>query len=152
MHKLLIIDDEEKLRSLMARILSLEGYEVKEARDMQSAWKMLDKESFEVVLSDVKLPDGNGVELASRIKSRFPLTEIILLTAYGNIPDGVQAIKNGLSTTSPRVTTTIKSSLSWPGPLKKGNYRQGCSNWKNSWGRSFHSIPSLERHLPFNRP
>jgi DNA-binding NtrC family response regulator len=47
MYKLLIMDDEEKLRNLMARILSLEGYEVKEARDVQSVWKMLDKESFE---------------------------------------------------------------------------------------------------------
>ena len=55
----------------------------------------LDREDFDVVLCDVKLPDGNGVELTKKIKDKFPLIEIILLTAYGNIPDGVQAIKNG---------------------------------------------------------
>jgi DNA-binding NtrC family response regulator len=48
-----------------------------------------------VVLCDVKLPDGSGVDFVSFIKSRQPLAEVILLTAYGNIPDGVQAIKNG---------------------------------------------------------
>lgn len=48
-----------------------------------------------MVLCDVKLPDENGVELVKKIKARAPQTEVILLTAYGNIPDGVQAIKNG---------------------------------------------------------
>ena len=47
------------------------------------------------MLCDVKLPDGNGVELTATIKAKAPQTEVILLTAYGNIPDGVQAIKNG---------------------------------------------------------
>ena len=46
-------------------------------------------------LCDVKLPDGNGVELSKKIKDKFPHIEIILLTAYGNIPDSVHAIKNG---------------------------------------------------------
>src|SRR5690606_15349630 len=54
-----------------------------------------DSFDIDVVLCDVKLPDGNGVETARVIKDRFPFVEIILLTAYGNIPDGVQAIKNG---------------------------------------------------------
>ena len=49
----------------------------------------------DVVLCDVFLPDGNGVDLVSDLKKLRPLSEIILLTAHGNIPDGVQAIKNG---------------------------------------------------------
>jgi len=93
--KILIIDDEEKLRTLLTRIISLEGFEVLQAGDSKSALKKLDQTDIDVVLCDVKLPDGNGVELSKTIKSKFPLTEIILLTAYGNIPDGVQAIKNG---------------------------------------------------------
>jgi len=48
-----------------------------------------------VVLCDVKLPDGNGVEFVKQAKQQFQLIEFIVLTAYGNIPDGVQAIKNG---------------------------------------------------------
>ncbi|WP_417354969.1 sigma-54-dependent transcriptional regulator, partial [Flavobacterium sp.] len=95
MNKILIIDDEEKLRSLMARIISLEGFEVVEASDCKSGLKKAEQNDFDVILCDVKLPDGNGVELTAVLKEKYPATEIILLTAYGNIPDGVQAIKNG---------------------------------------------------------
>lgn len=95
MRTILIIDDEEKLRSLLARIISLEGFNVLQAGDSTTAMKRLDQAEVDVVICDVKLPDGNGIEVAKKIKDKFPLVEIILLTAYGNIPDGVQAIKNG---------------------------------------------------------
>lgn len=95
MSKILIIDDEDQLRSLLARIISLEGYEVIQADSCAAGLKQLQRTDPGVVLCDVKLPDGNGVELVSRIKDLAPDVEVILLTAYGNIPDGVQAIKNG---------------------------------------------------------
>ncbi len=93
--RILIIDDEEKLRNLLTRIISLEGFEVLQAADCKTALKKLEQSDIDVVLCDVKLPDGSGVELAKKIKDRYPIAEIILLTAYGNIPDSVQAIKNG---------------------------------------------------------
>lgn len=95
MKKVLIIDDEEKLRTLLARIIGLEGFEVLQAGDCKSAWKNLEQNEVDVVLCDVKLSDGNGVEFSKKIKDEFPLIEIIVLTAYGSISDGVQAIKNG---------------------------------------------------------
>jgi DNA-binding NtrC family response regulator len=97
MKRVLLIDDEEKLRHLMARIIGLEGegFDVVQAGDIKSAQKKLDREDFDVVICDVKLPDGNGMDLIREIKEKQPLTEVILLTAYGNIPDGVQAIKRG---------------------------------------------------------
>ena len=95
MAKILIIDDEEQLRKLLARIIGLEGYEVAEAADCAEGLRMLRRCEPDVVLCDVKLPDGNGVEMVGRIKQAMPSAEVILLTAYGNIPDGVQAIKNG---------------------------------------------------------
>lgn len=95
MRKILIIDDEEKLRSLLARIISLEGFEVLQAADFKTTWKKLEQNDIDVVICDVKLPDGNGVEFSKKIKDQYPTLEIILLTAYGNIADGVQAIKNG---------------------------------------------------------
>lgn len=93
--QLLIIDDEDQLRKLLSRLLTLEGYTVLEAPDAKSAWKILEKEEVQVILSDVKLPDANGVTLTEALKIKYPETEIILLTAYGNIPDGVQAMKGG---------------------------------------------------------
>ena len=95
MDTILIIDDEEKLRSLLKRIISLEGFVVLEAGNLASARKILEKEITDVVLCDVKLPDGNGVDFIKEIKSGFPAVEIILLTAYSNVPDGVQAMRNG---------------------------------------------------------
>src|ERR1035437_7331287 len=95
MKKILIIDEEEKLRNLFGRIIKSEGFEVFEAADCKAGLNRLEHNSIDVVLCDVKLPDGNGVELSKKIKDKYPLVEIILLTAYGNIPDGVQAIKNG---------------------------------------------------------
>ncbi len=92
---ILVIDDEASLRSLLARILRLEGYTVAEAATAREGLRRLEQGDFQVVLCDVKLPDGNGVELVGNIKKLHPDTEVILLTAYGNIPDGVQAMKNG---------------------------------------------------------
>lgn len=95
MKNILIIDDEEKLRGLLARIVKGEGFEVLEAGDLKSGFKKLEINEIDVVLCDVKLPDGNGVDFVEKIKANFPLTEVILLTAYGKISDGVQAMKNG---------------------------------------------------------
>lgn len=95
MRTVLIVDDEEKLRNLLSRIIKLENFEVHEASTCKAALKKIEQTAIDVVLCDVKLPDGNGVEFVKEIKGKFPVIEIILLTAYGNIPDGVQAIKNG---------------------------------------------------------
>ncbi|MFT3979052.1 MAG: sigma-54 dependent transcriptional regulator [Ferruginibacter sp.] len=96
MKNILIIDDEEKLRSLLARIISLEGFEVIQAGDIKNGIKKLDTADIDIVVCDVKLPDGSGVDAAKIIKQKFPAIEIILLTAYGNIPDAVQSVKNGV--------------------------------------------------------
>lgn len=95
LNKVLIIDDEEKLRSLLGRIIALEGFAVIQAGTIKAAMKLLEKEKADVVLCDVKLPDGNGVDFVKQVKPLYPQLEIILLTAYGNIGDGVQAMKNG---------------------------------------------------------
>lgn len=95
MNKILIIDDEEKIRTLLSRIISLEGFEVFQASDLRNGKKRLEISEIDVVICDVKLPDGSGVDFSKFIKDKYPSLEVILLTAFGNIPDGVQAIKNG---------------------------------------------------------
>jgi two-component system, NtrC family, response regulator len=92
---LLLIDDEENLRALMARVVELEGYRVLQAKDVKHGLRQLESEEIQVVVTDVRLPDGDGVQLARTIKEKFPTVEVILLTAYGTIEDGVAAIKNG---------------------------------------------------------
>jgi len=92
---ILLIDDEEKLRQLLARILQLEGYQVLQAGNIRQGLQILQQQEVDAVICDVKLPDANGVEAVKLIREKAPSSQIIMLTAYGNIPDGVQAIKNG---------------------------------------------------------
>ncbi len=93
--KILIVDDEEQLRGLLTRIVTLEGFVVQEAGSLNEVAKILAKDHIDVVICDVKLPDGSGVDFVKETRLKFPLIEIILLTAYANVGDGVQAMKNG---------------------------------------------------------
>ncbi len=93
--KVLIIDDEDKIRSLLSRIISLEGYEVLEAASIKEGVRHIKQHQPDIVLCDVFLPDGNGVSVVPELKELLPNGEIIMLTAHGNIADGVQSIKSG---------------------------------------------------------
>ncbi len=91
----LIIDDEERFRDLLARVIGLEGFEVFQAKNVREGFIILEKEPISVVVTDVKLPDGNGLEVLERIKKEYPLIEVIVITAFGTIQDGVNAMKQG---------------------------------------------------------
>lgn len=92
---ILIIDDEKKICSLLARILELEGFKVFQTHTGKEGLRVLKGEDIMVVMSDVKLPDFNGVDLVKEIKKIKPLSEVINLTAFGTIADGVMAMRNG---------------------------------------------------------
>ena len=92
---ILIVEDENKFGGLLSRIIEAEGYNVLQAQSARSGLKILENEDIKVVISDVKLPDANGVELVKRIKDMYPHVEVINLTAFGSIKDSVKAIKNG---------------------------------------------------------
>lgn len=92
---LLIIDDEPELRHLIQKLLKLEGYLTFEAGSGKQGLDILNKDDITVVIADVRLPDINGIDLIAKIKQHNHLCEIIMLTAYGTIEDGVRAIKEG---------------------------------------------------------
>jgi DNA-binding NtrC family response regulator len=91
----LIIDDEQRLASLIARILDLEGFRVFQSYSAKEGLKILMIEDIQVVISDVNLPDINGIELIRLIKEKKPFAEVISITAHGTIAGGVKAIQNG---------------------------------------------------------
>jgi len=91
----LIIDDEFELRKLLLKLLSLEGYTALGAETGTQGLNILLNEEISVVITDVKLPDINGVDLINKIKELNQLCEVIVLTAFGTIEDGVRAIKAG---------------------------------------------------------
>jgi two-component system NtrC family response regulator len=94
---ILVVDDEPRLRSLLKRIIALEGYTVYEAADITTAERLIKKEEIDVIVCDIKLPDGNGLDFTRSLKTGATPTpiEVILLTAHANIPDVVQAMRFG---------------------------------------------------------
>jgi two-component system, NtrC family, response regulator len=94
--KILVIDDEEQLRKALSRIIELEGYEVYQSENAAQGIKILEKDrEILLVICDVKLPDMNGLKLLKTIRSKYPNCEVIIITAYGTINDGVFAMKEG---------------------------------------------------------
>lgn len=91
----LVIDDEDRFRELLSRIIGLEGFNVLQARNVNEGLQALEDNFIHVVVTDVKLPDGSGLHLLEKIKQKYPLIEVIVITAYGTIQDGVNAMKQG---------------------------------------------------------
>ena len=96
--RLLIIDDEEPLRELFFRFFTDGGYHVTLAVDLSEANKCLANGKFDLVLHDISLPDGNGLDSVRRIKERHPDLPVIMLTALGYDKECMdRAIANGAS-------------------------------------------------------
>ncbi len=95
MPRILIVDDEADMRWLLANILQAQGFEVVAAEDGQAALEKVRKDAPSVILLDLKMPRLSGMEALEKIKAIDPLVPVIILTAYGDIPTAVQAMRLG---------------------------------------------------------
>ncbi len=93
--RVLVIDDEEALRTSVAKIVSKLGHEVDTAGTATEGLALLAKQPYELVLTDFRLPDLDGLEVIERARALRPGTELVLFTGFGSIPLAVQAIKRG---------------------------------------------------------
>jgi DNA-binding NtrC family response regulator len=93
--KILIVDDEAEIRQLVVTMLSSEGYQVQQAEDIAALQAYFDGAPPEVVLLDLKLPDGDGMELLPTLKKQWPETEVIVLTGFATLDAAVEATKRG---------------------------------------------------------
>jgi len=93
---ILIIDDEEIIRTSCERILKPEGYAVRTAKSGTEGLQALDFSSFDLVLTDLKLPDIDGIEVLVRIREKWPDTRVIIMTGYGTVQSAVRAMKAGV--------------------------------------------------------
>ena len=94
MLNILLVDDEPDLRVSLGQVLRDEGHTVDVAPDGEAAMARLAAHPFHLVVSDVRLPKLDGLTLLRRIRSEFPSTEVLLMTAYGTIGDAVTAMKD----------------------------------------------------------
>jgi two-component system NtrC family response regulator len=93
--KILAIDDEQNIRTLIANELTLEGFGVTTAKSGEEGLRLCDKEKFDVVLLDIRLPKMNGIEVLRRLKEKRPDARVIMITAYGDIKTAVESMKLG---------------------------------------------------------
>ena len=93
--KILVVDDEVNMLALFKKVLGKEGYQVQTAPSGEEALKLLEKEWFDLVISDLKMPGLDGLELLKKVKGVNPAVPYIVLTAFGTIDSAVAAMKEG---------------------------------------------------------
>jgi len=92
--RVLVVDDKENILKLFARLLG-DTYEVTCAEDGARALALLAAQEFDVVVSDVRMPGADGFEVLRAVKSRYPDTEVVMMTGYATVPDAVEAMRAG---------------------------------------------------------
>ncbi len=93
--KILVVDDEDALRTVLSGELVSEGYEVRTAADGDEAISNIQKESFDLVLLDIKMPRMNGFEVLKFIKEKFPRTRVVMLTGFADLKNAIESKKLG---------------------------------------------------------
>lgn len=93
--KILLVDDDDSLRDMLSIVLKKEGYDVVSLENAMLALKILKKRSFDLIISDIKMPGISGIKLLSKIKSINNEIPIIMITAYASTNDAVEAMKLG---------------------------------------------------------
>ena len=94
-HRLLVVDDEPDLRTLYELTLLREGYAVDTAGSIDDAWQHLQQQTYSAVITDMRLPDGNGLDLIQRLDASRRPERAIVITAYGSAENAVTALKAG---------------------------------------------------------
>ncbi|HKY04695.1 MAG TPA: sigma 54-interacting transcriptional regulator, partial [Blastocatellia bacterium] len=93
--RILVVDDESSITDALEIILGEQGFEVHIAANVAAAAAALESKRFDLVFTDLRLPDGSGIELLLLIKNSSPETEVILMTAHGSLDITIDAIKKG---------------------------------------------------------
>jgi two-component system response regulator PilR (NtrC family) len=93
--KVLIVDDEPDIRELLEITLGRMGLQTSSAENLTTARRLLDQEDFYLCLTDMRLPDGNGLELVSEIQLEYPHIPVAVITAHGSTETAITAPKSG---------------------------------------------------------
>src|SRR5688500_15445435 len=94
-NRILVIDDEASVAEALSLVLGERGHKVESAKNADEADALLASRPFDLVFTDLRLPDGSGIDLLTRIKADSPETEVILMTAHGSLDLTIEAIKRG---------------------------------------------------------
>ncbi len=93
--KVLVVDDEDALRTVLSGELTSEGYDVGTAADGDDAISTLQKQTFDLVLLDIKMPRMNGFEVLKFVKEKHPETKVVMLTGFADLKNAIESKKLG---------------------------------------------------------
>jgi len=93
--RILVVDDENVIRASCQRVLEPEGFEIIQAKTPVEALQQIKEESFDLVITDLKMPEMDGIQLLKKIKEESPSTEVLILTGYATVSTAVEAMKYG---------------------------------------------------------
>jgi two-component system response regulator PilR (NtrC family) len=92
---ILVVDDELSMRELLEIILTKEGYRVTTAKNGKEALRLCEKHTFDIILTDIRMPKIDGFAVLSRVKEISPESDVIMITAFGSIESAMESMKNG---------------------------------------------------------
>ncbi len=92
---LMIVDDDENMREILAKVLAQEGYTIRQAPHAEAALQELRREPVDVVLSDIRMPGMDGLAFLQQARRSFPEVTVIMMTAFGSVDSAVEAMKQG---------------------------------------------------------
>ncbi len=93
--RILVVDDEQIIRESLSFVLRKEGFEVEEAANGKEALERQEKNPFDIVITDIEMPEMRGMELLEQITRRTPQTFVVIITAFGSLETAVQALRKG---------------------------------------------------------
>jgi DNA-binding NtrC family response regulator len=105
MPSVLVVDDEKTVCNSCQKILSQEGYKVDYALSSAEALGKMKNDGFDVVITDWKMPEVDGIEMANRIKKEKPNVSVIMITGYPSVEGSIQAIRSGIADYVPKPFT-----------------------------------------------
>ena len=92
---ILVVDDERSIRDSLQMVLQEEGYGARGASDGKEALELLNKQNFDILITDLKMPEIDGLELTQKCLQAYPQTAVIIITAYGSLDSAIQALRLG---------------------------------------------------------
>ena len=140
MHSILVVDDDRSMREFLEILLSKENYQVSLAVNGEEACKILDKQNFDLVITDIRMKDINGIDVLKKAKQISPETMVVMISAFATAETAVEAMKEGAYDYIPKpfkvgefkkiIRDTIKSKKSTPAERGEGQkedrYHFGC--------------------------
>jgi two-component system response regulator AtoC len=136
-YRILVVDDDEAIRSLLIDLLSANGHEVLAASDAREAAERLKEGEFDLVLTDLMLPDGDGMDVLRVAKSRPYEPEVLIVTAYGTIDSAVEAVRAGAFDYLTKPIATQKLLLTVDRAAERRSLRSEVTNLRREIGERY---------------